>query len=418
MKISVFGLGYVGCTSAACLSELGHNVIGVDINPDKTSLINQGKGTFVEEGIDELVDSGKVSRRLSATTDPSQAVMNSDLCFVCVPTPSNPYGEPDLSYVETIATELGTLLSTKNSFFTIVLRSTVPPGTTRAFESRVKDSSGKVPGLDFAVVHNPEFLREGSSISDFMNPELIVIASDSLRGRAELKALYEELPGNLIETSLEVSEMLKYVNNSFHALKVSFANELYRICFQQGVDAAELMRVFCKDSKLNISEAYLKPGFAYGGSCLPKDLSGLVSMADRNRVKVPIIKSISESNKLHIASLFQRIMDTGLRRITVVGLSFKQNTDDLRNSPAVDLIELLLGKGMQIRVFDPGVVYSRITGRNKEFIDSRLPHIASLLASDAESAFIGAELIVLLHRIEIPERFRSEVQVISAFPDE
>jgi GDP-mannose 6-dehydrogenase len=395
-NLSVFGLGYVGCVSAACLAREGHSVIGVDINPTKVDLINQGKPTVVEEGIAELVAAVHAEGRLRATTSTEEAVLGSSISLVCVGTPSRPNGSLDLRYVEKVSAELGRALGRKGERHVVVIRSTVLPGTTRGLVvPAIAAASGLAEGEGFAVAMNPEFLREGTSIRDFYDPPFTVIGASDAATAGAIAALYQGIKAPLHMVPLEVAEMLKYACNCFHGLKVSFANEIGNICKALGIDSHQVMHIFCQDNKLNISPAYLKPGFAFGGSCLPKDLRAVTYKARELDVSTPVLDAVLESNELQIARAFEMVMATGARRVGVLGLAFKEGTDDLRESPMVALIERLLGKGLQVLVFDREVNSSRIMGANREFIEREVPHIWTLLQPNIETVVAQSETIVV-----------------------
>ena len=386
MDVSVLGLGYVGCVTMGCLAQLGHRVVGVDVNQHKVDLINEGKATIVEEAIGTIIAAQRAAGHISATADAAAAIAETDVSLACVGTPSTEKGSLDIEHVFHVAEQIGAALASKDTFHTVAIRSTVAPGTNKRFTEIVAEKSGKAPGDHFAVVSNPEFLREGSGVADFFNPPMIVLGCDTAAGLDALKGLYKGINAPIFETQVGVAEMIKYVNNSFHALKVSFANEVGRICKTLDVDARELMRVFCADRQLNVSPAYLQPGAPYGGSCLPKDLSALRALARDNYVSVPIIDAIRDSNEEQIRAALKLILDAGKKRIAFLGLSFKAGTDDLRNSPAVDLVEQLIGKGCQLAIHDESVVYSNLTGRNREYVNAHLPHVAKLLVYTIEEA--------------------------------
>lgn len=396
-NVSVFGLGYVGCVSAACLAKEGHSVIGVDINPTKVDLINQGKPTVVEEGVGELVAAVHAEGRLRATLDTAEAVADSTISLVCVGTPSKPNGSLDLQYVRKVSTEIGEALRKKNrGRHVVVVRSTVLPGTTRTLViPAIAAASGLEEGNGFGVAMNPEFLREGTSIRDFYDPPFTVIGADDDDTAAQVAALYERIEAPLYKVPLEVAEMLKYACNSFHGLKVAFANEIGNICKALGIDSHTVMQIFCQDSKLNISPAYLKPGFAFGGSCLPKDLRAVTYRARELDVSTPVLDAVLESNDLQISRAFEMVMATGARRVGVLGLAFKEGTDDLRESPMVALIERLLGKGLQVAVYDREVNSARIIGANREFIEREVPHIWTLLRPTVEDVLSQSDTIVV-----------------------
>ncbi|SDN59600.1 GDP-mannose 6-dehydrogenase [Paenibacillus sp. yr247] len=395
--ISVFGLGYVGCVSAACLAELGNQVIGVDVNLHKVDLFNQGKPTIIEKGIAELVEEQHKQGRLSATSDIQAAVRQADICLICVGTPSDKNGYPDLSFIWHVAEQISEAIKGREAFQTIIIRSTVPPGTCREIEHIIA-RSGKRIDQDFTVVSNPEFLREGTSIEDYFHPPYTLIGTHNEQALDMLRRIYGPINAPILETDREVAEMIKYVNNSFHALKVVFANEIGALCHSMGVDPHTLMDLFCQDRHLNISPAYLKPGFAFGGSCLPKDLKALNAMARSRNVEMSVLSSVERSNALLIERALELILAEGKVRVGVLGLAFKSGTDDLRESPVVKLLERLIGKGYEIKIYDQNVLASQLMGTNKQYIESTVPHLARLLASDLQEVKEFADLIVVTQK--------------------
>jgi GDP-mannose 6-dehydrogenase len=395
MKISVFGLGYVGCVSAACLAARGHQVVGVDVNPVKIDLITRGRAPVVEERIGELTAEVVRSGALRATTDVDEAVAASEVSLICVGTPSAPNGSLATTYLERVAEQIGTALTHKRERHTVVFRSTMLPGTClNLLVPILEKASGRTAGVDFGVAVNPEFLREGTSVRDFFEPPKTVIGElDPVSGEA-VAALYAGLPGEVFRVPIPVAEMTKYADNSFHALKIGFANEIGAISRALELDSHQVMDIFLADRKLNISPAYLRPGFAFGGSCLPKDLRGLVYAARRADVSVPILEHILPSNDEHLRRAFDLVAATGKRKIGLFGLSFKPGTDDLRESPLVELAERLLGKGYDLRIYDANVTLSRLMGANREYIESRLPHLGDLLSSSVDEVLAHAEVCV------------------------
>jgi GDP-mannose 6-dehydrogenase len=395
-NVSVFGLGYVGAVTAACLAHQGHNVIGVDLNPDKVKMMKSGRAPVLEPELDSLVAEGCNSCRLQATTSVSEAVRQSEVSFICVGTPSLPNGRVDLSGVRRCCDAIGKVLFDKRGFHWIVLRSTVLPGTAESLAiPAIEVASGKRAGTDFAVCVNPEFTREGSAVADFLDPAIIVLGANSAAHRAPLLELYQGINGRICETSLGAAEMVKYVCNSFHALKVAFANEVGTICTRLDVDAQAVMKTFMSDVRLNISTAYLTPGFAFGGSCLPKDLRALAYHARHLDLNVPLLQAIMPSNQAHLDRAVEEVLATRRQRIAVLGLSFKPGTDDLRESPAVQLIKRLLGEGRQVRVWDPEVCLGRLAGSNRQFIEEEIPHIGALLSSNLEEVVADADVVVV-----------------------
>lgn len=398
MKISVFGLGYVGAVSCACLPELGHSVIGVDTNPLKVQMINDGQSPVVEEGINELITAAVQAGQLQATDDVNYAVLNSDVSLISVATPSRANYTPDLTAVDAVVRSIGQALRGKTGHHTIVLRSTVAPGTT---EDRILplllEASGRRIGEDLSLVFNPEFLREGSSVKDFHQPPQTVVGSVDEAGYVVMETMYAGLPGAFVRTSCKVAESVKYLCNVFHAMKIVFANEAGSVLKACGLDGREVMKIFCQDTQLNISPAYLRPGFAFGGSCLPKEVKGFLTLARDLDVAVPAMAGLLESNEAHIKSAYRLIARDGRRKVALFGLAFKPGTDDMRDSPLVALAEQLLGKGFDIAIFDGFVKISRLLGKNKEFIEREIPHLDRLLQETPAAALAGAQVIVVGH---------------------
>lgn len=395
-SISVFGLGYVGCVSAACFAKEGHAVIGVDVNPSKVEMINAGKATIVEMGIGELVGEMVAGGRLEATTDIAYAVRETRVSLVCVGTPSRDNGSLDLRYVERVAEQIGEAIRDKDARHTIVIRSTVLPGTIHELViPALERSSGKVAGRDFGVCGNPEFLREGTSIRDFYDPPFTLIGADDDATGKTVAALYAGIEAPVHIVPVRTAEMVKYACNCFHGLKVAFANEIGNVCKASGVDSHEVMRIFCEDRKLNISPYYLRPGFAFGGSCLPKDLRATVYKARSLDIPVPVLEATLESNQAQIEKAFRLVTDTGKKRVGVLGLSFKAGTDDLRESPMVALIEMLIGKGYQLAIYDPYVTSSRLMGANREYIEREIPHIWELMRGSTREVLETSDAIIV-----------------------
>lgn len=395
MDISIFGLGYVGCVSLGCLAKNGHKVIGVDTNITKVEQINSGKATIIEREVDTIIAEQRAAGRISATTDNQMAVNGSDISIVAVGTPSTDRGHLNLQYIFTVAENIGNALKAKKSFHIIVIRSTILPGTCDKFASIVEDISGKKRNENFAIVDNPEFLREGTAVRDYYNPPLTLIGSDNRSAAEKVADLYRQLPGEIIITDLKVAEIMKYINNTFHALKISFGNEIGNICSELGIDSHAVMDIFCKDKQLNISPYYFKPGFAYGGSCLPKDLRGLQTLAHDIYVDVPLIDSIDKTNDIQIQRAVKMIFKYWNKKLGFLGLSFKAGTDDLRNSPAVNVIETLLGKGCEMAIYDKNINLAMLTGTNKEYINSRIPHLATLLTDDPNQLVENSDVIIV-----------------------
>jgi GDP-mannose 6-dehydrogenase len=386
----------VGSVSAACLAARGHEVVGVDVNPAKVGFIAGGQAPVVEERIGELTAEVVERGALRATTDVAAAIRATEISLVCVGTPSAPNGSLSTTYLERVAEEIGTVLAGKDGWHTVVFRSTMLPGTcTGLLIPILEKASGKTAGVDFGVAVNPEFLREGSSVRDFFEPPKTVIGSADAVSADLVAKLYEGLPGEVFRVSIPVAEMTKYADNSFHGLKAAFANELGAICHALGVDSHEVMDVFLADRKLNVSPAYLRPGFAFGGSCLPKDLRGLVYAARRADVSVPLLSHVLPSNEEHLKRAFDLVTASGRRRIGLFGLSFKPGTDDLRESPLVELAERLVGKGYDLRIYDANVTLSRLMGANRDYIEGRLPHLGELLSNSVDDVLAHAEVCVV-----------------------
>ncbi|HST20235.1 MAG TPA: UDP-glucose/GDP-mannose dehydrogenase family protein [Blastocatellia bacterium] len=396
MRLSIFGLGYVGCVSAACFANEGHAVIGVDVNQLKVDIINNGRSPIVELGVEELIKKAVEEGKLRATTDGKEAVHNSDISLVCVGTPGNHNGSLDLTYVKRACQQIGEALESKSRYHIVVLRSTMLPGTIEETVVPILEVySGKRKGRDFGVAINPEFLREGSSIQDFANPPFTLIGADDEDSAGPLSRLYAKTSAPIISLGIKEAEMVKYACNCFHALKVTFANEIGSICKALGVDSHQVMDAFCKDTKLNLSPYYLKPGFAFGGSCLPKDLRAITYKAKELDVDAVMLNSILASNRLQVERAVDMVLQTGRKKIGVLGLSFKSGTDDLRESPMVTLIETLLGKGMQIAIYDRDVELARLFGANKEYIERGIPHISQLMRPDLHDVIDGSEIIII-----------------------
>ena len=392
MRISVFGLGYVGTVCAACLADQGHEVIGVDKSESKVELIRFGRSPIVERDIDDLVARSVKNRRLTATLDATEAVASSDISFICVGTPSRPNGALDLSGVDTVAAEIGRAIRVKAEPHTVILRSTVVPGTTKeVVATRIAEGAGNVA---FSVAFNPEFLREGSAVADFNAPAKTVIGAFDDETAETVVSLYRDLPGPKITTDVEIAELVKYVDNSWHALKVAFGNEIGVIAKTLGIDSHDVMDVFFQDKRLNISPAYLRPGFAFGGSCLPKDLRALTYLARKHDLNLPILNNILRSNQMLVDRGVDWILSRSGKRIAFLGISFKSGTDDVRESSFVELVERLIGKGREVRIFDPNVKVAQLIGANRSYLMQVIPHIANLMVSDIIDAVSWAETIV------------------------
>lgn len=410
-SISIFGLGYVGCIGVGCFAKLGNKVIGCDVNRHKVSCIANGKPTVVEREIDKIIAEEFAAGRISATTSVEDAVLNSDISFICVGTPVDELGGLSLKYIESIIASIGQALRKKDSFHIIVIRSTVPPGTNEEMGKKIETISGKKLHHDFAMVSNPEFLREGKAVGDFFNPPMTVIGCDDANARKEMHSVYAPLNSEIVEVAPRIAEMIKFVNNSYHALKVAFGNEVGSICKQLGIDSHELMRLFCKDTQLNISSVYFMPGFAYGGSCLPKDLKGLNHLAQTNHVEVPILSAIELSNQSHIERVVNFILTNNKKKVGLVGLTFKAGTDDLRNSASVLLASKLLNSGISLKIYDK---FLNIALNHGEDIASRLPTgIDELLQESVEQIVSDSELVVItVKNPELPNLIRQNPQVL------
>ena len=412
MNISIFGLGYVGCTNMGCLAKMGHNVIGVDISQYKVDLINDGFPTIIEKDLDNLIRSGFDKKKIGATTDYIKAVKETDISFICVGTPNGEHGHLDLKYVKKVAEDIASGISLKNTFHIVVIRSTVLPGTNDIITQAIANKSQKKAGEDFCVISNPEFLREGNAVQDYFDPGITVIGGSHQKSINTLKKLYEDLPGKIVIVDTPVAETIKLLNNSWHALKVAFANEIGAISKSIGVNTNQLIDVFLSDTRLNISKAYLKPGFAYGGSCLPKDLRALQLISHDNYQNTPVLNSIDRSNRMQVDRAVRFVENIGKRNIGVWGISFKEGTDDLRNSPIVDVIEALLGKGYMISIYDKNVNTTALIGSNKEYISSKLPHLESLII-DSFHSLIEKNDIIIINTTGL----QNEYEFISSFPD-
>jgi GDP-mannose 6-dehydrogenase len=400
MKISIFGLGYVGCVSLGCIAKNGHTVIGVDVCENKVNLINQGKPTIIEKDIDHIIAKGYADGKISATHDYNEAVHGSEISIIAVGTPSTSEGHLNLTFIFKVAEEIGIALRNKEDFHVVVIRSTVFPGTNQKVSDIIEKFSGKKKSNCFAVVSNPEFLREGSAVQDYYNPPVTVIGSDNEEAILKVSSLYSNLPAEIATVGVEVAELIKYVNNSWHALKIAFANEVGNISKKLNIDSHELMNLFVKDKQLNLSPYYLKPGFAYGGSCLPKDLMGLKTIAHDNYLVSPVIESIENSNNYQKKMAIKIVEKYSKRNVGILGLSFKEGTDDLRYSPIVEVAEYLLGKGCSLKIYDKNVTLSKLTGTNKKYIDSAIPHLSELISDNIDSVIEKSDLIIISHKIE------------------
>jgi GDP-mannose 6-dehydrogenase len=395
-RISIFGLGYVGAVSLACLARDGHRVIGVDIDPVKLDLIRSRKSPILEEGIQELMRDVVDSGRVTVTDDTAAAIQQSDVSFICVGTPSAANGSQDLGAILRLAEQIGAALKNKRGFHTLVVRSTVQPGTLEEkIQPILERESGKRSGVDFGLAFQPEFLREGSSIRDYDHPPYTIVGANCEAAITAVRGIFQHLEARFLVTSIRVAETLKMSCNAFHALKITFANEIGRVAESLGIDSHEVMRLVCADTRLNISPAYMKPGFAFGGSCLPKDLRALTQIAKQNDIEIPMLASLLTSNRVHIDHAVDKILKLGRPRVGMLGLSFKTGTDDLRESPLVMVAKRLIGEGCELRIFDPEVQLSRLLGANRSYIESHIPHIASLLCDSMDCLVESSDVILV-----------------------
>jgi GDP-mannose 6-dehydrogenase len=399
MKVSVFGLGYVGSVSAASLAAAGHQVVGVDVNADKVAAVNAARSPIVEPGLDELLARTVGEGALRATTDAAEAIRDTEVSLVCVGTPSRRNGSLDLTYLDRVCQQIGRELATAPHYHVVVVRSTVLPGTTHErVIPALESTSGKRYGDGFGVSVNPEFLREGTALSDFRKPPLTLVGHNHAADASGTIALYQAIDAPLISTSVRVAEMMKYASNAWHALKVCFANEIGNVCKRLDVDSHEVMDIFCRDEKLNLSPYYLKPGFAFGGSCLPKDVRALQHRAKELDVELPLISQILPSNRQQIQNAIDLVLETGRKKVGLLGFSFKAGTDDLRESPIVILAEALLGKGLSLCIYDRNVSLARLVGANKEYIEHQIPHLSSLLCQTVDEVVERSEVVVVGNR--------------------
>ena len=396
LSISLFGLGYVGSVSAACFAHRGHRVTGVDVSPAKVEMLASGRSPIIEARMSELIAEGQAAGRLAATTDAAKAVRESEISFICVGTPSLRSGKLDLSHIEKVAGEIGGALRSKSGHHFVVLRSTVLPGTTESTLIPILEkTSGRRHGTDFTVCYNPEFMREGSAVADFLQPPYTILGAADAQHLAPLRELYKDLAGPTFETSIPVAEMVKYVSNVFHAIKVGFANEIGTLCKNLGVDTQKVTEIFTSDHKLNISSVYLSPGFAFGGSCLPKDLRAITHRAKELDLSLPLLEALTPSNAEHVNRAVEAVLRTNRRKVAMLGLSFKAGTDDLRESPQVQLIKRLLGEGFQVKIWDKDVSLGRLAGSNRQYIEEVIPHIGSLLSADLEGVVRSGEVVIV-----------------------
>jgi GDP-mannose 6-dehydrogenase len=396
MNVSVFGLGYVGSVSAAAFAADGHGVVGVDVNPDKVASLNGGRSPIVEKGLDESIRDNVANGRLRATTSTTEAIGATDVSLICVGTPSRRNGSLDLSYLERVCEQIGEALKEKDTYHVVVVRSTVLPGTTHGVViPALERTSGKKYGSGFGVTVNPEFLREGTALHDFRNPPMTLVGHNYASDAQPTEALYAKVDAPLVTTTIRTAEMIKYASNTWHALKVCFANEVGNLCKRLDIDSHEVMDIFCRDEKLNLSSYYMKPGFAFGGSCLPKDVRAMQYRAKEVDLEMPVIQSILGSNQLQIRHAIDMVVETGRKRVGLLGFSFKAGTDDLRESPIVILAEALLGKGYQLCIYDRNVSLARLVGANRDYINTQIPHLSSLLADSIDDVLNQSDVIVV-----------------------
>jgi GDP-mannose 6-dehydrogenase len=396
MNVSVFGLGYVGSVSAATFADDGHHVIGVDVNPTKVTMLNDGKSPIVEPGLEELITQTVAAGRLRATTSTEEAIDATDVSLVSVSTPSRRNGSLDLTYLARVCEQIGAALARKRSYHVVIIRSTVLPGTTDCTVIPILErASGKTYGVDFGVAMNPEFLREGSAVRDIKQPPMTLVGHNHAADATAAVALYQHLDAPLITCDIRVAEMIKYASNAWHAVKVCFGNEIGNLCKRLGVDGHDVMDIFCRDDKLNLSPYYLKPGFAFGGSCLPKDVRALEYRAKELDLELPVIHALLRSNQLQIQHALDQIVETGKKRVGLLGFSFKAGTDDLRESPMVILAETLIGKGYEVRIYDRNVLLARLTGSNKDYIEQQIPHLSRLLCGSIDEVLDASDVIVI-----------------------
>lgn len=398
MNVSVFGMGYVGCVTASCLAKAGHRVIGVEVHPEKLEALRTGSVTFVEPGLSDVVAREVACGRLCATDDAMTAVQESSLSMICVGTPSLPSGELDPSALEHVCRQIGAALATKRDFHIVVVRSTVLPNVLDRCQTLIETAGNVKHEEQFALAVNPEFLREGSAIDDFEHPPFTVVGADRRHDAECVAHVYSHLDAPVHLTDRRTAVLVKYASNLFHATKIVFANEVGRLCKGLEIDSHRVMEIFCADTKLNVSAAYLRPGFAYGGSCLPKDLQAITAFARTHHISLPLVEHLHESNRRQIELGLQMILDSGKATVGFLGFSFKPNTDDLRQSPHVALVEALIGKGKQVRIFDPNIQFSRLLGANRRFIDNAVPHVVQLLADRLEDILDSCDCLVIANR--------------------
>lgn len=411
MNISIFGLGYVGVVTAGCLASMGHKVIGVDINEVKVQMLNDGLSPIIEKELPELLEKNRKNGLIRGTTNTGEAIHESEMSIICVGTPSRSNGCLDTRYLEAVCKEIGASIKEKEGKHILIFRSTMIPGTMRGIViPLLEEASGKKNGEGFYVAFNPEFLRESTAVFDFYNPPKTVVGADSEEVAQKILSIYGDVTGEKIVTDIEVAEMVKYVDNNFHALKITFANEIGMLCKNLGLDSHQVMNIFMKDTKLNISTTYLKPGFAFGGSCLPKDLRAISCLARMHDVETPLLNSLMVSNTMQVTNASKKIIEFGKRKIGIAGFSFKEGTDDLRESPLVELIEILLGKGYDLKLYDRNVYLSRLIGANKEYITEKIPHISTLMVDSLDDLLTDREVIIIGNKEKEFERILTDAR--------
>jgi GDP-mannose 6-dehydrogenase len=396
LRIAIFGAGYVGSVSGACIAGHGFDVTLVDVSESKVNLINTGRSPIVEADLPELIADGVAAGRLRATTDAAAAIAATDLCFVCVGTPSRPNGDLSLAYVEQVCSQIGAALKTKQGYYSVVVRSTMLPGSMYGTVVPILEStSGMRAGVDFGIALYPEFLRESTALEDYCNPAIILIGREDEITLERLRVLNAPLKSREMLTDIKTAEAVKYANNAWHATKIAFANEIGNLCKSAGVDGHRVMDILCQDRRLNISTAYLRPGFAFGGSCLPKDLRALRALGRRNDVATPLFDAVLQANELQIRKAFDMVEQTGLRRIGLLGLTFKPGTDDLRESPLVELAERLHGKGYELRIYDRNIELPRLVGANRDYAAAHLSHLSSMMVGSLDEVTRNSDVIIV-----------------------
>lgn len=396
MKVAIFGAGYVGSVSGACIAGHGFDVTLVDVSSAKVDLINEGRSPIVEAGLPELIADGVAAGRLQATTDGAAAVADTDLCFICVGTPSRPNGDLNLAYVEQVCGQIGDALKTRDGYYSVVVRSTMLPGSMYGTVIPTLEAhSGKRAGVDFGIAIYPEFLRESTAIDDYANPAIILIGRDDDTTLERLRTINSAVNSTEVLTDIKTAEAVKYANNAWHATKIAFANEIGNLCKSADIDGHKVMDIVCQDKRLNISTAYMRPGFAFGGSCLPKDLRALRALGRRNDVPTPLFEAVLSANELQIRKAFEMVEQTGRRRVGMLGLTFKSGTDDLRESPLVELAERLHGKGYELRIYDRNIEVPRLVGANRDYAAAHLSHLSSMMVGSLDELYSNSDVIIV-----------------------